>query len=47
MKYKEPKYEIMIAKAENIIAVSQDSYEIEQNSDGNGIITINALKLFK
>lgn len=47
MKYAAPQYEKAVIKATDIIAASSDSYEIEQNDNGNGNIIMKAANLFK
>ena len=46
MKYVTPKYEVAIIETEDILTASSEKYEIEQNNDGSGNITMNAFDLF-
>ena len=49
MKYKTPKYEMVVIEAEDILTASPEQtskYEVEQNGDGSGKVTINASNLF-
>ena len=46
MKYETPNYELATIETEDILSVSSEKYEVEQNSDGSGNIIMNAFDLF-
>lgn len=45
VKYQEPKYEISIIEAKDVIAASPDKYEVEE-VNGTGKVIINASNIF-
>ena len=47
MKYVTPRYEQVAVEIKDIITASSDKYEVEQNNNGSGKITLKASDLFR
>lgn len=46
MKYLSPKYDLIIVKTEDILLISKDEYEINENPDGTGNVIFNVSSIF-